>query len=132
MMNAFRPRLSRHCAIVLAVAFGFLLSARPASAQLGSLIVTMTCPSNGSTVSGTVTVFANVTIVGALTVACAQFKVDCNKLGAEDASAPYSVAWNTATVGNGTHSLTAVARDILGILWTSNTITVTVNNADTT
>ncbi|TMG73987.1 MAG: esterase, partial [Betaproteobacteria bacterium] len=71
---------------------------------------------------------ASVSIVGSLTVAGVQFKLDGNNLGAEDTSSPYSVSWNTTTASNGSHTLTAVARDQLGILWTSNPVTVTVFN----
>ena len=111
---------------------GGLIAPQPAQAQLGSLVVNVTSPASGSTVSGTVPVTASVTIVGALTVAGVQFKLDGNNLGAEDTSAPYSVSWNTTTAGNGSHTLTAVARDgLLGTLWTSNPVTVTVSN-DTT
>src|SRR5438046_7137186 len=110
-----------------------LIAPQPAQAQLlSSLIVTITSPADGSPVSGTVPVTASVTIVGALTVAGVQFKLDGNNLGAEDTSAPYSVPWNTTTASNGSHTLTAVARDwLLGTLWTSNPVTVTVSN-DTT
>ena len=55
--------------VVLALFGSSMLAPQPASAQLGSLIVTMTAPSNGSTVSDTTTVSASVTIIGALTVA---------------------------------------------------------------
>ena len=76
----------------------------------------MTSPASGSTVSGTVPVSASVSIVGALTVGGVQFKLDGANLGAEDTSAPYSVSWNTAGVSNGTHTLSAVARDgLLGL-----------------
>ena len=47
-------------------------------------------------------------------------------------TAPYSISWNTTTVGNGTHALTAVARDAAGNTQTSTTVSVTVNNPDTT
>src|SRR5438309_5431412 len=110
---------------------GGLIAPQPAQAQLGSLVVNVTSPASGSTVSGTVPVTASVTIVGALTVAGVQFKLDGNNLGAEDTSAPYSVSWNTTTASNGSHTLTAVARDSLGMLWTSDPVTVTVFN-DTT
>ena len=46
----------------------------------------------------------------------------------EDTTAPYSVAWNTRSVVNGTYTLTAVARDGSGNQTTSAPITVTVNN----
>ena len=41
-------------------------SAPPASAQVGSLIVTITSPSSGSTVGGTIPVNASVSTVGGL------------------------------------------------------------------
>ena len=51
-----------------------------------------------------------------------------HSLGAEDtSSAPYGVSWNTTTVANGTHTLTAVARDAAGNTTTS-TVNVTVAN----
>src|SRR2546428_5613938 len=96
-----------------------LIAPQPAQAQLGSLVVNVTSPASGSTVSGTVPVTASVTIVGSLTVAGVQFKLDGNNLGAEDTSAPYSVSWNTTTASNASHTLTAVATDSLGIPWTS-------------
>src|SRR5258705_6884863 len=93
------------------------------------MVVTMTSPRSGSTVSGTVPVSASVSIVGSLTVASVQFKLDGANLGALDTSAPYSVSWNTTTKSNGSHTLTAVATDILGVQFTSAPVTVTVNNA---
>jgi hypothetical protein len=92
------------------------------------LIVTMTSPGSGATVSGTIPVSASVSIVGSLTVAGVQFKLDGANLGGEDTSAPYSVSWNTTTTSNGSHTLTAVARDLLGLSFTSNPVTVTVSN----
>ena len=43
-----------------------------------------------------------------------QFQLDGNDLGAEDTTAPYGVTWDTTAVANGTHTLTAVARDAAG------------------
>ncbi|PYV42491.1 MAG: hypothetical protein DMG09_02430, partial [Acidobacteria bacterium] len=102
----------------------------PALAQLGlgSLVVNIASPASGSTVSGSITVSASVTIVGALTVAGVQFKLDGANLGAEDTSSPYAVSWDTTRTGNGSHTLSAVARDLLGVRWTSDSVTVTVSN----
>src|SRR6266853_3071546 len=106
-----------------------LIAPQPAQAQFGgSLIVTITSPDSGSTVSSTVSVTASVSIIGVLTVRGVQFKLDGANLGAEDTSAPYSVPWDTTTASNGSHTLTAVARDSLGVLWTSDPVTVTVFN----
>ena len=97
-------------------------------AQLGSLIVTITSPANNATVSGTIPVNAQVTMVGGLITAAVQFKVDGANLGAEDTSAPYSVQWNTTAAANGSHTLVAVGRDTLGGQWSSSPVTVTVFN----
>ena len=116
---------------VLLVLSSFALVSTQARAQLGlgSLIVTMTSPDSGSTVSGTVPVSASVSVIGLITVRGVQFKLDGANLGAEDTGAPYSVSWNTTTTGTGSHTLTAVARDLLGVQYTSNPVTVTVANA---
>jgi len=124
--------LARMLAAVLPSLLGLALSAPQASAQilgLGSLVVTMTAPASGSTVSGTVPVRASVSIVGALLVQNVQFELDGANLGAADSSAPYAVSWNTTGASNGTHTLSAVATDSLGVRWTSNSVTVTVSNA---
>jgi len=55
-----------------------------------------------------------------------QFKVDGSSLGTVSA-APYSVQLNTATLTNGSHTLTALAVDTLGNNGSAS-ITVTVNN----
>src|SRR6266446_746554 len=133
--NLLNPTMNNRIArvtVLLAMVGWSLIAPQPAQAQmLGSLIVTVTSPASGSTVSSTVPVTASVTVVGALTVRGVQFKLDGANLGAEDLSAPYSVSWNTTTASNGSHTLTAVARDSLGVLWTSDPVTVTVFN-DTT
>jgi hypothetical protein len=123
-------RLAQAAAGMLLVGWG-CLSPAPASAQLGRLVVTMTAPASGSTVTGTTTVSASVTVVGALTVTGVQFRLDGANLGAQDTAAPYSIAWDTRTTANGPHTLTAVARDMLGVEYTSDAVTVTVFN-DTT
>ena len=114
-------------AIVLTIA-----AVAPATAQLppplgGSLIVTLTSPGQGSTVQGTIPVSASVSIVGSLTVSRVDFFANGNLIGA-DSAAPYSISWDTRTVGNGSHTLTAVAQDALGVRWTSNAVSVTVAN----
>jgi hypothetical protein len=128
---ATRPRtlLGRfpHVA-ALAVMFGCMcLSASQASAQG----VTITSPTEGSTVSGTIPVRAQVNWIGTI-VAGVQFKRDGANLGAEDTTAPYEVPWDTTTASNGSHSLTAVARDIVGLRYTSDPVEVTVSNGSST
>src|SRR5436309_3389816 len=143
-----RARLLGYATALSAMVGGGLIAPQPAQAQLlGSLIVTITPPADGSPVSGTIPVTASVTIIGALTVRGTvpvtaslmtiiealtvrgvQFKLDGANLGAEDKSAPYSVSWSTTTASNGSHTLTAVATDILGMQRTSQPVTVTVSN----
>ncbi|HMF95572.1 MAG TPA: Ig-like domain-containing protein [Vicinamibacterales bacterium] len=92
--------------------------------------VSITAPTGGSTVSGSATVSANASDdVGVVGV---QFKLDGANLGAEVTAAPYNVSWNTTTAANGTHALTAVARDAAGNSTTSAPVSVTVSNVDST
>jgi Bacterial Ig domain/Hyaluronidase len=95
--------------------------------------VSTTAPASGAAVSGSaVTVSANASDnVGVVGV---QFKLDGTNLGTEDLSSPYSVTWNTTTAANGTHILTAVARDAAGNTGTSAGVSAAVNNptGDTT
>jgi Bacterial Ig domain/IPT/TIG domain len=124
-------RLAR-AAVLSVISCSVGIASPPALAQgLSSLVVTITSPQSGSTVSGSITVNASVTIIGSLTVAGVQFKLDGRDLGAEDTSAPYAVSWDTTTTGNGSHTLIAVARDLLGLRWTSDPVTVTVSNPPT-
>ncbi len=87
--------------------------------------VSITSPANGATVSSTIAITA--TASDNVGVAGVQFKVDGADIGAEDTASPYSTSLNTATLTNGPHTLTAVARDAGG-LTASSSITVTVNN----
>jgi hypothetical protein len=80
----------------------------------------------GGTVSATVTVSANAgDNVG---VAGVQFKLDGVNLGSEDTAAPYTMSWDTTKSANGSHVLTAVARDAAGNTATSAGVTVNVSN----
>jgi hypothetical protein len=88
--------------------------------------VSLTAPANGATLSGTVTVSANA--ADNIGVAGVQFKLDGANLGAEDTASPYSASWNTLSASNGSHTLTAVARDAAGNTTTSSSVTVTVTN----
>jgi len=90
--------------------------------------VGITSPANGATVRGTVSVSANASDnVGVVDV---MFLLDNGVNGSADATtAPYSVSWNTATASDGSHTITAVARDAAGNQTTSAPVTVTVSNA---
>src|SRR5207244_4242412 len=77
--------------------------------------VLIASPGNGATVSGTIPVSAsaadNVSVVGV------QFELDGTNLGLEETSSTYSIAWDTTTGSNGSHALTAVAREAAGTLY---------------
>jgi hypothetical protein len=107
--------------------FVLMATFKPAVTDTRPPTVAMTAPANGATVSGTTIVSA--TASDDVAVAGVQFQLDGANLGAEATSAPYSVAWNTITIGDGSHTLTAIARDAAGNQTTSTPITVTVNNA---
>jgi len=89
-------------------------------------VVSISAPANGATVSGTTNVTAtasdNVGVVGV------QFYLDGNALGSEDTSSSYATAWDTTKSANGSHALSAVARDAAGNRKTSASVTVTVSN----
>jgi hypothetical protein len=88
--------------------------------------VALTAPSPGTTVSETVTVSATASDNAA--VAGVQFLLDGNALGAEDTTEPYSISWATTGASNGTHQLSARARDTAGNVTTSAAVEVTVSN----
>jgi hypothetical protein len=89
--------------------------------------VAVTAPANGAIVGGTAVAIMAVASDN-IVVESVQFQVDGNNLGARDKFPPYSINWNTTTETNGTHTLTAVARDRAGNATTSAPITVTVDN----
>ncbi len=93
-------------------------------------VVALTTPADLATVSNTVTVAATAT--DAVGVVGVQFKLDGVNLGAEVTTGvadSYSLAWDTTGASNGTHTLTAVARDAASNSTTSSSRTVTVSNA---
>ncbi len=87
--------------------------------------VSLTAPTSGATVAGTVSLLATATDnVGVLNV---DFFVDGTLLS-EDASSPYQASWNTTSSANGAHTLFALARDTSGNTATSSQVTVMVSN----
>ncbi len=88
--------------------------------------VSITAPAGGATISETVTVTA--TAADNVGVVSLQFKLDGANLGAQKPTAPFSILWDTNTASNGTHTLTAIARDAAGNQAISGDAVVTVNN----
>src|SRR5207244_1895119 len=88
--------------------------------------VAITAPANGAAVGGNVTVTASASDDVAVTGV--QFKLDGANLGAEGTS-PYSITWDSTSVPNGPHLISAVSRDTAGNTATSGNVSVTVSNA---
>src|SRR5712692_1397364 len=86
--------------------------------------VSITSPTSGQMVSGTTTVLADASdnAVGV------QFTVDGVNIGREVQTPRYSVSWDTTTLSDGPHTLTAVVSDAAGNVASSDPVTVTVLN----
>jgi hypothetical protein len=86
----------------------------------------ITAPSNGATVSGTISVKADAS--DAVAVLGVTFKRDGGTvIGSEDTVAPYAVSLDTTLLADGTHTLVATARNA-SLTTNSATVTVTVAN----
>lgn len=90
--------------------------------------VTLSNPVGDTTVGSVVTISASA--FDNIAVAGVRFAIDGVNLGSEDKSAPYSIGWNTTTAVNGTHSVSATARDAAGNTATASA-TITVSNVPT-
>jgi len=118
---------SKDAAGNLATSADATFTTQAATSDTTAPTVSITAPTANATIAGksvslSATASDNVGVVGV------QFKVDGNNIGSEDTSSPYGVTWNTTGLTNGTHTLTAVARDAAGNTKTSTSVTVTVNN----
>lgn len=90
---------------------------------------TLTAPTAGQTLSGTaVTLSANAT--DNVAVAKVEFYAGSTLIGT-DTTTPYSVAWNSTNIANGSYSFTAKATDTAGNTKTSTAVVATVSNAVT-
>jgi hypothetical protein len=90
--------------------------------------VSMTAPVGGATVSGTITISA--TASDNVGVASVQFKLDGANLGNPILGAgPYALSWDSTSISNGSHVLSAAAFDAAGNGSSSGSVTVSVSNA---
>lgn len=92
--------------------------------------VSITAPSAGAKVSGTINVTASAADnTGGTGVSKVEFYVD-GALKSTDSSSPYSYSWNTSTSADGSHSLTAKAYDGASTpnTQTSSAVSVSVDN----
>ena len=90
--------------------------------------VSLTSPGDSAAVSGMQSLAATATDVGG--VYGVQFQVDGANIGAEDTTAPYEISWDSSSVSNGAHTITARARDAYGNIGTA-TAGISTSNAGT-
>lgn len=90
--------------------------------------VSVTQPTNGATIGGTVTVSATVTddLLGTLPL---QFYLDGQPLGAAINVAPYTLTFETSAIANGAHTIVAKSTDGAGNVGVSPSVGVTLYNA---
>ncbi|MES2216238.1 MAG: peptidoglycan-binding protein, partial [Patescibacteria group bacterium] len=86
-------------------------------------------PTNSATVIGS-SVTLTATAADNILLGGVTFKVDNATIGSEFTSSPFTTTWDSSSVSNGTHTISAVARDSYNNLATSS-VSVTVSN-DTT
>ena len=98
-----------------------------ANAANGSIIVSISSPSVGSSVSNSISITATAVDTKAA-ITGVQFKLDGANLGSPSITAPYSVLWNTTSTTNGPHILAAVVSDNAGNQATSASVPVIVSN----
>jgi subtilisin family serine protease len=88
--------------------------------------VALTTPVDGAPLSGLASVLASAgDDIGVVSV---QFKVDGALVGGEDAAAPYEALWDTVGASNGSHVVTAIARDAAGHEATTSVDVVVAND----
>jgi len=93
--------------------------------------VSVTAPASGATVSGTdvmLTASASASSTYGLTVTSVEFLIDGTSVGTATTS-PYTFSWNSATVSDGKHTVTAKVTDSAGDTATSTAVSITVQNS---
>jgi len=91
--------------------------------------VAISLPTAGTTVANSIIISVNATDnTGGSGVANVDFLVDGNVIG-NSVTAPFSRVWDTSTSPNGTHVISAKARDFAGNVGDSQPISVAVANA---
>jgi len=89
--------------------------------------VTISAPTSGATVSGS-TVSLSAAASDTIGIANVQFKVDGTAVGTAITTAPYTMQWDSNSVADGSHTITAIATNTSNLTTTSSPITVTVAN----
>jgi len=89
--------------------------------------VTLTSPTAGSTVSGSIILSA--TVASSYAISTVSFFVDNVQVGMSLTAPPYVTYWDTEAASTGQHTITVWATDITGNTGTSAPVTVTVDNS---
>ena len=87
--------------------------------------VAVASPKAGAILSCTTTLTATITGANFASVA---FQVDDLAVGASVTAKPYQVNWDTTTVADGVHTVTAVVTDTYGLTYKSAPVSMTVTN----
>ncbi|MDD5569486.1 MAG: polysaccharide deacetylase family protein, partial [Candidatus Pacebacteria bacterium] len=88
--------------------------------------VSITSPTGGTIVSGAINLTANAT--DNIKVIGVQFLIDGVNVGAEDTVSPYQISFDTQTLQNGAHTVSAKARDGAGNTAASAAISINIAN----
>ena len=97
--------------------------------SLANPVATVTAPTSGSTVGGTnVTLSAIAVPSQGNTISQVQFQVDGANVGSPVTTSPYNYAWDSTSVSDGSHTITAIATDSGSRQGTSAGVIVTVRN----
>ena len=91
--------------------------------------VSITSPLSSTTASGTISVQATAT--DNIGVTSVTLLIDGVVVGSQDTTAPFTFAWDTASVNNATHTISARAVDAAGNTQDATAVTVIVNNSIT-
>jgi len=88
--------------------------------------VSISAPASGATVSGSA-VTLSAAASDAIAVSQVQFKVD-GTVVATDTTSPYTTNWNSTSVADGTHTITAIATNSAGLTATAQETITVANN----
>src|SRR5690349_2714910 len=91
--------------------------------------VAIASPANNATVSGSVTVSG--TASDTVSVSSVQLSVDNGAYSNASGTTSWSYSLNTASLSNGSHTLTAKTTDLAGVSATSSPVNITVSNGAT-
>lgn len=98
------------------------------SADTTAPTVSITAPANNAAVSGNVTINASASDTGGSNMARVEFLVD-GVLKSTDTTSAYSYTWDSRTIADGVHALTARAYDGAGNATLSSIVWIGVTNA---